>query len=245
MEEKAVATFVPNTGVSHKGFCMKIDMNRIVIPKELGTKLKSHALLAVVTVLFGSLSLTGSTLTYSGTMPNSNALFEVRITLNSTQNLTIQTQGVGAPPVGNFNPILWLFNSDGTVQIDKNDPPANQNALITETNFGAGIYNVILSVFDQHWCTANTLCNGVVYVNTGWSYKGDIGSHSPNFTVQITGSDITDNSKSCSTTPSNCIIPNPPQAFPASVPEPTSAGLLLIGAGLFGWRKFRHCRCAP
>jgi len=58
--------------------------------------------------------------------------------------------------------------------------------------------------------------------------------------VQLTGSDITDNSNLCSTTPGNCIIPNPPQAFPASVPQPTSAGLLLIGAVLFGWRKFRR-----
>ncbi len=104
--------------------------------------LSRFGLLAAAALLAGSTSLTASILNYSGTLPNPNALFEVQFSISTTSTVSIFTNGtVGTNEIF---PVLWLFNSTDTVQLDKNDPPSLVNALMTETNLAAGLYDVIL-----------------------------------------------------------------------------------------------------
>src|SRR5689334_417708 len=152
--------------------------------------------LGVMAFLACTASMTATTISYSGTLPNPNALFEVQFTITQTENVTIQTTGI--PNTNVIVPVLWLFNSTDTVQLDKNDPPFPQNAIMTETNLAAGTYDIILSTFDQHYCAANTNCNGVVYGNTGWSYNGSFFNAPGNFNLTITSSSsMTDNTLAC------------------------------------------------
>ena len=198
--------------------------------------LRRFGQLAGLALLAGSTSLMATT-TYSGSLPNPNALFEVQYTLTTTSNVTISTSGV---PGGDFFPFLWLFNSTDTMQLDKNDPLALQDASMTEANQAPGTYDVILSAFDQHYCVANTICNGFVYGNTGWSYNGSFFARSPKFNVNISSAS-TFNSTACSEVPGNCINPSPTRAFPANTgaPEPTTAGLLVAGGVVIGWFRWR------
>jgi hypothetical protein len=179
----------------------------------------------------GCLTASGATLNFTGNLPNPNALFEVQFTLSTQANLTMQTTSVVG---GGFDAVLWLFDSTGTTQIAKNDPMTNVEAMISEPNFPAGTYLLILSAFDQHYCVANTICNNVVYANTGWSYNGlvNFGGRGSNFGVSITA-DQPDNP----TENTNFIDSAPARAIP-SVPEPGSATLLLAGAGLLALRRW-------
>jgi hypothetical protein len=203
-------------------------------------KMNRFRLLAAAALLAGSAStLMATTITYSGTFPNPNALFEVQFSIGATSNVSIFTNGtVGTNEIF---PVLWLFNSTDTTQLDKNDPSPLQNASMTETNLAAGIYDVILSTFDQHYCKANTNCNGTVYSNTGWSYNGNFfgGSHNFSLTIQ-SDSNITDKTSGCETNSNGCVNPNPTQAF--ATPEPATAGLLLAGGAVMGWFRFRRRR---
>jgi hypothetical protein len=202
--------------------------------------LRRSGLLAVATLLAGSASsLMATTITYSGTFPNPNALFEVQFSIAATSTVSIFTNGT--PHTDEIFPVLWLFNSTDTIQLDKNDPPSLQNASMTETNLAAGIYDVILSASDQHYCKANTVCNGVVYGNTGWSYNGSFFGGSQNFSVTIQSANTFTDSFGCSDNNAACIHPNPTQAFVAN-PEPATAGLLLAGGAVMGWFKFRRRR---
>lgn len=203
--------------------------------------MKRYGLLALTALLAGSGStLMATTITYSGTFPNPNALFEVQFSIAGTSNVSIFTNG--AVGTNEIFPVLWLFNSTDTVQLDKNDPPSLQNASMTETNLAAGIYDVILTTFDQHYCAANTVCNGVVYGNTGWSYNGSFFGGSQNFSLTIqSASSFTDNTSSCETNSSGCVHLNPAQAVVAA-PEPATFGLLLAGGAVMGWLRFRRLR---
>ena len=74
---------------------------------------------------------------------------------------------------------------------------------------------------------ANSVCNGVVYGNTGWSYHGDFGNDTLAyaFSISTDQGSLTQNSATFDLSPT--------QAFPAAVPEPASASLFLIaGASL-------------
>ena len=196
----------------------------------------SRGLLAAAGLLFLSAPAGASTLTYSGTLPDDNDLFTVPFSLSAPGSVTMSTSGVSS---GDFFPVLWLFNSTETTQIDKDDPPVNQDASMTD-NLAAGAYMLILSTFDQHYCVANTICNGVVYSNTGWSYNGNFFGRSQNFSVSIVSSvTLNDLSNSCSTTPGNC-YDAPTPAF-SSAPEPVSLSLAGLGlSGLLFWRKLRR-----
>src|SRR5260370_36887125 len=100
--------------------------------------------LAVMALVSGSL---GATLNYSGNFPNNpNALYEVQFTMSAQANLTIATSSISN---NGFQAVLWLFNSAGTMQITKNDPPVDMEAMISQPNFAAGTYLLILSAFDQ------------------------------------------------------------------------------------------------
>jgi hypothetical protein len=200
--------------------------------------MKRFGLLAVTALLAGSAStLMATTITYTGTFPNPNALFEVQFSIAATSTVNIFTNGT--PGTNEIFPVLWLFNSTDTTQLDKNDPAALQNASMTETNLAAGIYDVILSTFDQHYCKANTNCNGVFYNNTGWSYNGSFFGGSQNFSVTIqSASTFTDNTSGCETNSNGCINPSPTQAL--ATPEPATAGLLLAGGAILGWFRFRR-----
>jgi PEP-CTERM motif len=208
---------------------------------HVGTLAMGRPFLIAAILLLLSATAGATTLTYSGTLPDQNDLFDVEFSLATTATVTMQTSGV---PTGDFLPVLWLFNSTNTTQLDKNDPTALQNALMTEVNLAPGTYNLVLSTFDQHYCTANTACNGVTYANTGWSYNGNFFGRSPNFSVSITSTAaLTDLTNSCSTTASNCFDP-PTRAYQSAAiaPEPASAGLLLLGAGVLGFWRFRAAR---
>jgi len=199
----------------------------------------SRGLVALAGLLFLSASAGASTLTYSGTLPNENDLFIVPFSLSTSGSVTMSTSGV---PSGDFDPVLWLFNSTETTQIDKNDPPASQDSSMTDI-LAAGTYVLILSTFDQHYCVANTNCNGVVYSNTGWSFNGNFFGRSPNFNVSITSSvTLNDLSNSCSTNASNCYdAPTRSYTSAATAPEPVSLSLVGLGlSGLLFWRKLRR-----
>jgi hypothetical protein len=195
--------------------------------------LNRFGLLAVAALFAASPSLMASTINYTGALPDQNTLFEVKYTLTTTSTVTISTSGV---PTGDFFPVLWLFNSTDTTQLDKNDPAVFLNALITEINQGPGTYDVILTTFDQHYCKGNTVCNGVVYGNTGWSYNGNFFGRSPNFNLTIASdAPLMDNAHFSN--------PNPTQAFPGTnAPEPGSVGLILAGGAIIGWLRFRRSR---
>jgi hypothetical protein len=199
--------------------------------------LSKFGFLAVTAFFAGSASLMASTISFSGTLPNPNALFEVQFTIGAVSSVSIFTNGtVGTNEIF---PVLWLFNSTDTTQLDKNDPPALSNASMTETNLAAGTYDVILSTFDQHYCQANTNCNSVFYNNTGWSYNGSFFGGSQNFSVTIqSASTFTDNTSSCETNSNGCIHASPTQAF--ATPEPASVGLLLAGGAVLGWFRMRR-----
>ena len=196
--------------------------------------------LAVLTLAFGCSSLFAATLTYSGNFPadNPNALFDVNFTTSAPADLTVQTSSIAG---GGAQLVLWLFDSTGITQIAKDDPPNDVEAMIQigtpgmpATYFPAGNYQLIVSVFDQHYCAANTVCNGVVYGNTGWSYNGGYFSNdntSYAFSITTDSGTLTQNSAT--------FDPNPTQAFPVDTPEPSSAGLLLIGSGVLAWRRRR------
>ena len=179
--------------------------------------LSALRLIAILAVASGSY---GATLNYSGNFPNNpNALFEVQFTTSVASNLTIATSSISN---NGFQGVLWLFNSSGTTQLTKNDPPVDVEAMIN-TPEPAGTYLLILSAFDQHYCLANSVCNGVVYGNTGWSYNGDFGNDTLAyaFSISTDQGSLTKNSATFDLSPT--------QAFPAAVPEPASAALLLIG----------------
>lgn len=183
-------------------------------------------------LLTGSAFLAGATLSYSGNFPagNPNALFEVNFTMSTTADLTISTSTIAHD---GFQGVLWLFNSVG-MQLAKDDPPVDTEAMISLPGFSAGTYEVILSAFDQHYCLANTDCNGVVYGNTGWSYNGDFGSDNLNyaFTVNTSAGTLTENSTE--------LDPSPTRAFPLPTPEPASAALFLTGGALLCLRLRRQ-----
>ena len=203
-------------------------------------KINRFGLMAVAALLAGSASsLMATTITYSGTFPNPNALFEVQFSIASTSTVSIFTSGT--PGTTEIFPVLWLFNSTDTVQLDKNDPAPLQNASMTETNLAPGVYDVILSTFDQHYCVANTNCNGIFYSNTGWSYNGSFFGGSHNFNVTIQSANTFADTFGCSDNNAACIHPNPTQAF-VGTPEPASFGLLLSGGAVIGWFKFRRRR---
>lgn len=188
--------------------------------------------MAVMAVTLGASVLSATPLTYSGNLDpaNANELIEISFTTSATANLTIQTTSIVS---GGLQAVLWLFDSTGTSQIAKNDPPNDQEAVISLPNFAAGTYELIMSVFDQHYCAANTVCNGVVYGNTGWSYNGGYFSNDTTayaFSINVDNGTVVQNSE--------VFDPTPTQAFPINdVPEPGSAALLLIGAGLVVLRK--------
>src|SRR5207237_947508 len=98
------------------------------------------SVLAVMGLVIVLPILSASTLTYSGTLPNPNALFEVQFTLGSQANLTMQTTSVVA---GGFDAVLWLFDSTGTTQLAKNDPMTAVEAVISLPNFSAGTYLLV------------------------------------------------------------------------------------------------------
>jgi len=187
----------------------------------------------------GSVIASAATLTYSGTLPNPNAIFEVKFTLDTQANLTMQTTSVVG---GGFDAVLWLFDSTGTTQLAKNDPPANTEAMISEPNFAAGTYLLILSAWDQHYCLANSVCNGVDYGNTGWSYNGlpDFGGRGSNFALTINA-----NEEDTPTENSHAVL-DPTQAVPAAVPEPASAAMLMTAGALLllrrPWLRLRAAR---
>jgi len=207
-----------------------------------------------IMALFCSCTMTASTINVSGNLPsgNPNALIEIPFTANSN-DLVIQTDSWGTS--GGFDPVLWLFDSAGATQLDKDDDicnganfPAgcgvavNRNAMIPNPgdsrggafSFSSGTsYLLILSAFDQHYCTANTLCEGVVYPNTGWTNGGSFNGLGTNY-------DIVFNATNAPT-----FINPPPQGqqyspvtnYPlAGIPEPGSAGFILIGGVFLIWR---------
>jgi hypothetical protein len=214
-----------------------------------------RAILGGILAVCFSLTLTASTIKGSGNLPsgNPNALIEIPFTANSA-DLVIQTDSWGTS--GGFDPVLWVFDSTGTTQLDKDDdicnavsfPPGcgvvvNRNAMIPNAgdsrfgtfSFSSGTtYLLILSAFDQHYCKANTLCNGVVYPNTGWTNGGSFHGLGTNY-------DIVFNATNAPT-----FINPPPEGhqyppvtdYPlAGVPEPGSAGCILIGGVFFIWRR--------
>jgi Bacterial pre-peptidase C-terminal domain/PEP-CTERM motif len=190
--------------------------------------------LAVTAFLAGSASLMASTISFSGTLPNPNALFEVQFTLGTASDLTLQTSSWAA---GNFDPVLWLFDSTGATQLAKNDDTSvsNKDSTISLTGFAAGTYLAVVSSFDQHWCVANTVCNGTVYGNTGWSYNGNFFGRGTGYALSIAAT-----AANTPTTNSSGVITNAPQAF--ATPEPASAGLLIAGGAVLGWLRFRRSR---
>jgi len=204
-------------------------------------KIKTFLYVAALALLANTGSMMATPITFTGSLPNPNALFEVSYTIpvGTTATVTIATSGV---PGGDFFPVLWLFNSTDTTQLDKNDPNVNQDASMTETNQGPGTYDVILTTFDQHYCKANTVCNGVVYGNTGWSYNGSFFGRSTDFTLTISSAgDPINDSTGCVANPGGCINASPNRAY-ASAPEPATAGMLLAGGAFLGWFKFRRRR---
>ena len=204
-------------------------------------KIKRFGYVSALTLLAGTSSIFGTPIVFNGSLPNPNALFEVSYTIpvGTTATVTISTSGV---PTGDFFPVLWLFNSTDTVQLDKDDPPVLQDATMTEVNQGAGTYDVILGTFDQHYCKANTVCNGVIYGNTGWSYNGSFFGRSTDFTLTISSAgDPINDSTGCVANPNACINSHPNQAY-AATPEPATAGMLLAGGAVLGWLKFRRRR---
>jgi len=194
---------------------------RNVVPSAPRFARHRYGLGSIMALFFGSVTLLGSPLTFSGGLPDPNAVLEVRFTLNAPENLTIATTSVTA---GGFDAVLWLFDSTGTTQLYKDDPPTNTDATISVPNFAAGTYELVLSAFDQHYCLANTLCNSVQYPNTGWSYKGlaNFGGRSSAYGLTI----------SAGTEDSAGIVDPTPASPGSTAPETNSAGLLLSGGAL-------------
>ena len=196
--------------------------------------LSKFGFLAVTAFFAGSASLMASTISFSGTLPNPNALFEVQFTLSTASNLTLLTSSWAA---GNFDPVLWLFDSTGTTQLAKNDDTGvgNNDSTISLPSFAAGTYLAVVTSFDQHWCVANTICNGTVYGNTGWSYNGNFFGRGTGYALSITAT-----AANTPTTNSSEVITNPTEVF--ATPEPASAGLLIAGGAVLGWLRFRRSR---
>jgi hypothetical protein len=212
-----------------------------------------HLLAAVFSLLAGSAAIHAATISDSGTLPNINAIAEITFTLTAPSDVSAITFNVGT--AGYPNAVLWIFDLGTTpmTQVAKNDPNPDTNAMVdVVTGCGvagggcqfpgadlpAGSYEVVLSAFDQHWCVANTNCNGVVYGNTGWSYNGMPGpfhgAPGPDFSFSVTIANDAALSKS-----GMSIDATPLQAFPLAVPEPASFSLLLLGGALAGLLKLR------
>lgn len=181
--------------------------------------------LAVMGFTAGSLLLSGAPIIVSGMFPdanNPNALFEFEFSTSAAANLTIQTSSISPANGDGVQAVLWLFDSTGTTQLTKNDPPFDTEALINVAE-PAGTYLLILSSFDQHYCLANSVCNNVVYGNTGWSYNGDFGDDSLAFSFSI------DADQGTVTPVQNMFDAAPPRAIAIATPEPASFGLCAMG----------------
>jgi len=124
------------------------------------------------------------------------------------------------------------------------DPAANRNAEIPNLgdiqggtfSFGANTqYLLVLSASDQHYCLANTNCNGVVYGNTGWSDNGNFRGLQPTYDIVFSFN---------GDPPSIDAGPTTVTDFPVAtaVPEPTSAVMFLSGILLLPCQKVRRQR---
>ncbi len=132
------------------------------------------------------------TFNYSGSLSSPNQVFELSFTLTAPTNVTIETTSWAA---GNFDPVMWLFDSTGT-QVEKDDDacngqgcsPIDRDSLIQITGLAAGTYTAIVSAYDQHYWRAGAAGNPAGVLVSGWSYNGDFANLPPNYAVVFTTS---------------------------------------------------------
>src|SRR5437868_5034995 len=77
--------------------------------------------LILVALFTFSYAADGQTYSYSGKLSSPNQIFQIWFTLPGSSNVTVQTTSWKA---GNFDPVVWLFDSNGS-QISKNDDACN------------------------------------------------------------------------------------------------------------------------
>ena len=216
---------------------------------------------ALLTIFAAALAVQGATISLPGSLPagNPNALVEITFTTPAdVTGFSVYTDSFTsfASPSSGFDTVLWLFDPSMTTQLDKDDdicngapggcnnadPAANGNAEIPNAgdiqggafSFSANTqYSLVLSASDQHYCVANTNCNGVFYSTTGWSNNGSFMGLTPNYDIVFSYASA---APTINTGPT--LVTNYPLA--TTVPEPTSAILLLTGGIFLGWRKRRR-----
>lgn len=216
---------------------------------------------ALLAIFAAAMAVQGATISFPGSLPSNNPDALVEITFTTPADVTgfaVFTDSFTsfASPSSGFDPVLWLFDPSMTTQLDKDDdicngapggcnnadPAANRNAEIPNAgdihggafSFSANTqYSLVLSANDQHYCVANTNCNGVFYSTTGWSNNGNFLGLSPNYDVVFSYASTAPKIDAGPT-----LVTNYPLA--TTVPEPTSAILLLTGGLFLGWRKMRR-----
>ena len=132
---------------------------------------------------------TAASLTFDGTLSDPNQIVQIIFTLDSTSSVTIQTTSWKA---GNFDPVLWLFDSAGN-QVTKDDDtcngvgcsPINRDSFVQVAALGPGTYTAFLSTWDQHFWRAIAAGNPPGVVVTGWSYLGGFWGLPPNYSLTL------------------------------------------------------------